>query len=299
MTKKIEKKKTDPEKVATENPNRVIAVGDFKISNDLPFVMIAGPCALENLDHAVFMATQLKKICDKLGVHYIFKSSYDKANRSGAKSGRGVGIDAAVDIFKAVKKKVGCPILTDVHTEEQYRHPIIKTIDVAQVPAFLCRQTDLLRAAAESGKVVQIKKGQFISPKETHFIFEKMKFFGNQNVILCDRGTFFGYNALVNDMTCYPIMAQTGCPVCCDCTHSCARPGAGDSCSLGYREMAEVIARAAVGVGVASVFAEVHQEPDTAPCDGANMMRLDQFERILTTLVKIDKVVKATHKNRK
>ncbi|MDR1499029.1 MAG: 3-deoxy-8-phosphooctulonate synthase [Rickettsiales bacterium] len=276
--------------------NIVIPVGDFKISNDLPFILMAGPCAMESMEHAIFMATEIKKICDKLGIHYIFKSSFDKANRSSATGKRGVGIDAATEVFQEIKKKIGCPTITDVHTPEQYKHKIMQYVDVAQVPAFLCRQTDLLKAAAESGKIINVKKGQFISPKETHYIFEKMKYFGNTKVILCDRGTFFGYNALINDMTCYPIMAETGCPVCCDCTHSCARPGAGDGCSLGYREMAEVIARAAVGVGVAAVFAEVHQDPDTAPCDGPNMIRLDQLKRILTKLVEIDKVVKNTKK---
>ncbi|MDR1425634.1 MAG: 3-deoxy-8-phosphooctulonate synthase [Rickettsiales bacterium] len=272
--------------------NRTVTVGNFKISNDLRFTLMAGPCALESLEHAVMMAKSIKNICDRLGINYIFKSSFDKANRTSAKGKRGVGIDEAVEIFQEVRKLVGCPILTDMHTAEQYKHPVVKTVDVVQVPAFLCRQTDLLRAAAESGKVINVKKGQFISPRETHYIYEKLESFGNTNVILCDRGTFFGYNALVNDMTCYPIMAETGCPVCCDCTHSAQRPGAGTACSLGNREMAEVIARAAVAVGIGVLFAEVHQDPDTAPCDGPNMIRLDQLERILTTLVKIDTVVK-------
>jgi 2-dehydro-3-deoxyphosphooctonate aldolase (KDO 8-P synthase) len=272
--------------------NKVISIADFEIGNDLPFVLLAGPCAMEGMEHSIFLATEIKKICDKLGIHYVFKASFDKANRSSVKGKRGVGIDASTEVFQEVKKGVGCPIITDFHTTEQFKHPVINVVDIVQIPAFLCRQTDLLKAAAETGKIINIKKGQFISPKETHYIYEKMKYFGNERVILCDRGTFFGYNALVNDMTCYPIMAETGCPVCCDCTHSCARPGAGDGCSLGYREMAEVIARAAVGVGVAAVFAEVHQDPDTAPSDGPNMIRLDNLERILTTLVKIDKVIK-------
>ncbi|MDR1494572.1 MAG: 3-deoxy-8-phosphooctulonate synthase [Rickettsiales bacterium] len=272
--------------------NRIITVGDLKISNDLRITLMAGPCAIETLDHAVMMAKSIKDICDRLRINYIFKSSFDKANRSSIRGKRGVSIDHAVEVFQEVRRQVGCPILTDVHTAEQYRHPIIKTIDVVQVPAFLCRQTDLLRAAAESGKVINVKKGQFISPRETHFIYEKLESFGNTNVILCDRGTFFGYNALVNDMTCYPIMAETGCPVCCDCTHSVQRPGAGNGCTLGNRDMAEVIARAAVAVGVGAVFAEVHQDPDTAPCDGPNMLRLDKLEEILSRLVKIDDVVK-------
>ncbi len=279
------------------NNNRRIKAGNFYISNDERFTLIAGPCQLETLEHSIMIAKSIKNICDKVGVNYIFKASFDKANRTSAKSKRGVGIDAATDIFREVKKETGCPVITDFHTEEQFRHPIINVIDVIQIPAFLCRQTDLLRAAAVTHKPVNIKKGQFLSPKETHFIYEKMKYFGNEDVILCDRGTSFGYNTLINDMTCYPIMTETGCPVCCDCTHSVQRPGAGDGCTLGNREMAEVIARAAVAVGVAAVFAEVHQDPDNAPSDGPNMIRLDQLERILSILVKIDDIVKNRESN--
>lgn len=276
--------------------NRRIKVGNFYISNDERFSLIAGPCQLENLEHSLMLAKSIKTICDKLGINYVFKASFDKANRTSIKSKRGVGIDAAVDIFKKVKKETSCPIITDFHVSEQFKHPIIDAVDMIQIPAFLCRQTDLLKAAAETGKPINIKKGQFLSPKETHFIYEKMKYFGNEDIILCDRGTFFGYNALVNDMTCYPIMAETGCPVCCDCTHSVQMPGAGNGCTVGNREMAEVIAKAAVAVGVAAVFAEVHQDPDNAPSDGPNMIRLDQLERILTMLVKIDDVVKNNKK---
>ncbi|MDR2777648.1 MAG: 3-deoxy-8-phosphooctulonate synthase [Rickettsiales bacterium] len=275
---------------------RTIGVGNLKISNDLRITVMAGPCVIESLEHTVMMAKAIRDICDRLRVNFIFKASYDKANRSSIKTARGIGIDKSVEVFREVKKQVGCPILTDVHTAEQYRHPVMEVVDLVQIPAFLCRQTDLLRAAAESGKVINVKKGQFISPKEMHFVYEKLESFGNSNVILCDRGTFFGYNTLVNDMTCYPIMAETGCPVCCDCTHSVQRPGAGDGYSLGNRDMAEVIARAAVAAGVAAVFTEVHQDPDSAPCDGPNMIRLDQFERILTTLLKIDDVVKSRQK---
>lgn len=272
--------------------NRRIKVGDFYISNDERFTLMAGPCQIESLEHSLMLAKSIKNICDKVGINYIFKASFDKANRTSIKSKRGVGIDAATDIFREVKKETSCPVITDFHTEEQFRHSIVDVVDVIQIPAFLCRQTDLLRAAAETHKPVNIKKGQFLSPKETHFIYEKMKYFGNEDVILCDRGTSFGYNTLINDMTCYPTMAETGCPVCCDCTHSVQRPGSGDGCTLGNREMAEVIARAAVAVGVAAVFAEVHQDPDNAPSDGPNMIRLDQLERILSILVKIDNVVK-------
>lgn len=272
--------------------NRVLKVGNFEISNDLNFILMAGPCQLESKEHALMLAIEIKKICDKLGINYIFKSSFDKANRTSVNGKRGVGIDASVEIFKTIKEEIGCPIVTDFHTTEQFKHQIINYVDVVQIPAFLCRQTDLLKAAAETGKVINVKKGQFLSPKETHNIVEKLDTFGNKNVILCDRGTSFGYNTLINDMTCYPIMAETGCPVCCDATHSVQRPGAGNGCTIGNREMAEVIAIAAVAVGVAAVFMEVHQDPDNAPSDGPNMIRLDQLERILAKLVEIDKVIK-------
>lgn len=276
--------------------NRVLKVGNFEISNNLRFTLMAGPCQLESLEHAVMMATEIKKICDKLKINYIFKTSFDKANRSSVNAKRGLGIDKAVEVFKTVKEKVGCPILTDFHSPEQFKHEIINYVDVVQIPAFLCRQTDLLKAAAETGKVINVKKGQFLSPKETHNIVEKLDTFGNKNIILCDRGTMFGYNTLINDMTCYPIMAETGCPVCCDATHSVQRPGAGNGCTIGNREMAQVIARAAVAVGVGALFMEVHQDPDTAPCDGPNMVRLDKLEGILKTLVAIDDVVKKKKK---
>ena len=272
--------------------NRVLKVGNFKISNDDRFVLMAGPCQLETMDHALMMAKEIKKICDKLNINYIFKSSFDKANRTSIKGKRGAGIEEGVKIFKKIKEKVGCPIVTDFHEAGQFKHKIIDYVDVVQIPAFLCRQTDMLKAAAETGKVINVKKGQWLSPKETHHIVEKLDYFGNPNVILCDRGTAFGYNTLINDMTCYPIMAETGCPVCCDATHSVQRPGAGNGCTIGNRDMAEVIARAAVAVGVAAVFMEVHQDPDSAPCDGPNMIRLDQLERILKKLVEIDEVVK-------
>lgn len=279
--------------------NIVIKVGDFEISNDKKLVFFGGPCQMETEEHSLFMAKSIKEICDRLNMNFVFKTSFDKANRTAATSKRGMGIDAAVDVFKEIKKQVGCPIVTDFHTAEQFKHPIVDTVDVVQVPAFLCRQTDLLQAAAETGKPVQIKKGQFISPRDTHNIFGKMKYFGNTKVILCDRGSCFGYNALVNDMTCYPIMAETGCPVCCDATHSAQIPGGGNGCSSGNREMAEYIARAATAVGIAVMFMEVHQDPDKAPSDGPNMIRLDQLERILKKLLEIDAVIKVDKKTTK
>ena len=272
--------------------NIKLKVGDFYIANNLPMVLLAGPCQLETTEHALMIAREIKNICDKLGINYIFKTSFDKANRTSATAKRGAGIDYAVDTFKTIKKELGLPIVTDFHTPEQMKHEIINYVDIVQIPAFLCRQTDLLKAAAETGKVVQVKKGQFLSPKETYNIFDKMKYFGNEKVILCDRGTSFGYNTLINDMTCYPIMAETGCPVCCDATHSVQRPGAGNGCTLGNRDMAAVIARAAAGAGIAALFAEVHQDPDNAPSDGPNMIRLDNLENVLRPVVEIDKVVK-------
>ena len=272
--------------------NRVLKVGNFEISNEKEIAILAGPCQLESLEHGLFMAKSLKEICDKLKVNFVFKTSFDKANRTSVKAKRGVGIDTVVNIFKTIKQELGCPIVTDFHNPDQLSHKIIDVVDIVQIPAFLCRQTDLLKAAAETGKVINVKKGQFLSPKETHSIVEKLDTFGNPNVILCDRGTSFGYNTLINDMTCYPIMAETGCPVCCDATHSVQRPGAGNGCTIGNRDMAEVIARAAVAVGVACVFMEVHQDPDNAPSDGPNMIKLSDFERIVSILLKIDKVTK-------
>lgn len=271
----------------------VIKVANFKISNELPFVLIAGPCAMESMDHSLMMADKIQNICKKLGVNYIFKASFDKANRTSAGSGRGIGIDECVDVFKAVKKKIGCPVLTDFHEKEQAQHEIAQVVDVLQTPAFLCRQTDLLKAVANVGKPVNVKKGQFISPNDAVQVAKKMLSFGNNQIMLCDRGTSFGYNTLINDMTCFKIMAEgSGCPVCIDATHSVQRPGGLGCKSGGDRELAEVIAKSAVAAGVASVFLEVHQDPDTAPCDGPNMIRLDNLERILKKLVEIDRVVK-------
>ena len=271
---------------------RTLQIGNFKVANNLPVALMAGPCQLENEEHALMMAREIKKICDKLGINYIFKTSFDKANRTSVNAKRGAGIDYAVNVFKKIKEQIGCPIVTDFHDKDQFKHKIIDYVDVVQIPAFLCRQTDLLKSAAETGKVINVKKGQFISPKETHKIFEKIQTFGNKQVILCDRGTCFGYNALINDMTCYPIMAETGCPVACDATHSVQRPGAGGDKTLGNRDMAKYIARAATAVGVAMLFMEVHQDPDNAPSDGPNMIRLDTLEEILTPIVKIDKIIK-------
>ena len=271
---------------------RTLQIGNFKVANNLPVALMAGPCQLENEEHALMMAREIKKICDKLEINYIFKTSFDKANRTSVNSKRGAGIDYAVNVFKKIKEQIGCPIVTDFHDKDQFKHKIIDYVDVVQIPAFLCRQTDLLKSAAETGKVINVKKGQFISPKETHKIFEKIQTFGNEQVILCDRGTCFGYNALINDMTCYPIMAETGCPVACDATHSVQRPGAGGDKTLGNRDMAKYIARAATAVGVAMLFMEVHQDPDNAPSDGPNMIRLDTLEEILTPIVKIDKIIK-------
>jgi len=269
-----------------------LKLNNFEISNDLPFVLIAGPCALESATHALFMAEEIKKICDKLGIHYIFKASFDKANRSSAKSKRGAGMEEAVKGFKLIKQNFNLPTLTDFHDASQTSLPIMEYIDIIQVPAFLSRQTDILKAAAETKKIVHVKKGQFMAPAESKNIVSKLEDFGSKKIMLCDRGTSFGYNTLINDMTGLKIMAETGYPVIMDATHSVQRPaGQGDS-SGGDRSMIEVIANAAVAVGVAGLFLEVHQDPDSAPCDGPNMLKLNDLERILAKLVKIDQIVK-------
>ena len=270
-----------------------LKLGNFNISNKDRFILMAGPCQLEDEKHSLMLAEGIQKICDRVGINYVFKASFDKANRTSGSSKRGVSIEEGESIFRKVKKELGCAILTDLHTTEQCKHSIVETIDILQVPAFLCRQTDLVKAFCDTGKIVNMKKGQFLSPQETHDIYSKCKNFGNEKIILTDRGSCFGYNALVNDMTCYPIMAETGAPVVCDATHSVQRPGAGNGCSLGNREMAQYIARAAMAVGLAGVFMEVHQDPDTAPSDGPNMIRLDKLEEILKILLELDNVVKS------
>lgn len=272
---------------------RTIQIGKIKIANNLPFTLIAGPCQTESLDHSLMIASSVKVICDKLGINFIYKSSFDKANRSSIGGQRGAGLEKTLPIFAAVKKEFDCPILTDIHSEEHCK--ILATcdeVDILQVPAFLCRQTDLLEAAAKTGKVINVKKGQFLAPWDAANIVKKMDHFGNQNLMLTERGVSFGYNTLVSDMRSLPIMAKTGCPIVFDATHSVQQPGGLGGASGGQREFVETLASAAVAVGIAALFTEVHQDPDNAPSDGPCMLRLDGLEKLLTKLKKFDEIVK-------
>jgi 2-dehydro-3-deoxyphosphooctonate aldolase (KDO 8-P synthase) len=272
---------------------RTISVLDVKISNDLPFVLIAGPCQVESRDHALMTAEYIKKTCDKLGIKFIYKSSFDKANRSSVEGKRGMGLEKTLPIFEEIRKTFGCPIITDIHNEEQCNLlASFADVDILQIPAFLCRQTDLLEAAAKTGKIINIKKGQFLAPWDVANIVKKMDYFGNKNLMLTERGASFGYNTLVSDMRSLPIMAKTGCPVVFDATHSVQQPGGLGGASGGQREFVETLACAATAVGVAALFTEVHQDPDNAPSDGPCMLRLDSLEKILTKLQKLDHIAK-------
>jgi 2-dehydro-3-deoxyphosphooctonate aldolase (KDO 8-P synthase) len=271
---------------------RHVAVGKVTFGNDLPFALIAGPCALESRAHALEMAEALKTITGKLGIGFVYKSSFDKANRTSAKSPRGVGLEKGLPLLAEVREKFGCPVLTDVHTPEQCAE-VAKAVDILQIPAFLCRQTDLLLAAAKTGKPVNIKKGQFLAPWDMANVVAKMDEAGNRNVLLTERGASFGYNTLVSDMRALPILARTGCPVVFDATHSVQQPGGQGESSGGQREFVPVLARAAVAVGVAGLFIETHQDPDNAPSDGPTMVRLDRMESLLSELAEFDRLAKA------
>lgn len=270
---------------------KTIAVQSIAISNTNPFVLIAGPCVLESRDHAMMMAKSLTTLCSKLDIPLIYKTSFDKANRTSITGARGLGIDASLKIFEEIKDTFNIPITTDVHSPEQCEI-VANVVDVLQIPAFLCRQTDLLQAAAKTGKVVNIKKGQFLAPWDMQNVVKKMESFGNSNVMLCERGASFGYNTLVSDMRSLSIMAQTGYPVIFDATHSVQQPGGQGSSTGGQREFAPILARAAVAVGVAGVFLETHQDPDNAPSDGPNMIRLSDMERVLIELKAFDAIAK-------
>ncbi len=274
---------------------RTIQVQNLQIANNLPFTLLAGPCQTESMDHSLMMASNIKRICDKLGINFIYKSSFDKANRSSVGGARGAGLKNTLPIFAEVKKQFKCPIITDIHNEEHCRILADREeVDILQIPAFLCRQTDLLEAAAKSGKIINIKKGQFLAPWDAANIVQKMDYFGNKNVMLTERGVSFGYNTLVSDMRSLPIMAQTGCPVVFDATHSVQQPGGLGGKSGGQREFVDTLASAAVAVGVAAVFMEVHQDPDNAPSDGPCMVRLDHLEKLLTKLKKLDEITKSS-----
>jgi len=272
-------------------PNNTVRVGALEIAQDKPFVLIAGPCAMESRDHALFMAQNLRTLTDKLGIGLIYKTSYDKANRTSLSGARGVGLEEALPVFQAVKDEIGVPVLTDVHSEAQCA-PVGEVVDVLQIPAFLCRQTDLLVAAAKTGKVVNVKKGQFLAPWDMKHVIAKVTGAGNPNVLVTERGASFGYNTLVTDFRGLPQMAAFGAPVVFDATHSVQQPGGQGGSSGGQREFVPVLARAAIAVGVAAVFMETHQDPAGAPSDGPNMVPLDQMEALLTRLKRFDAVAK-------
>jgi len=271
---------------------RHITAGNLTIGNDLPLSIIAGPCTMESRDHALDMSGALKEITDGLGIGLIYKSSYDKANRTSVASTRGLGLDKAMDIFQEIKKTTGLAVLTDVHSPEHCA-PVAEVVDVLQIPAFLCRQTDLLVAAGETGKTVNVKKGQFLAPWDMANVAKKVESTGNMNVMLCERGASFGYNTLISDMRALPVLAQTTCPVVFDATHSVMQPGGQGETSGGDRRFAPILARAAVSVGVAAVFMETHQDPDNAPSDGPVMIKLHEIKDVIENLMAFDAVAKA------
>ena len=268
-----------------------VDVGNASFGNGKPFVLISGPCQLEGLDHARMLAERLVEITSALGIGYVFKASFDKANRSSLQGRRGTGMDEGLTILSKIRAEFGCPVLTDIHERDQCA-PAAEAVDILQIPAFLCRQTDLLLAAGETGAAINVKKGQFLAPWDMGNIVDKIESTGNQRILLTDRGTSFGYNMLVSDMRALPIMAQTGYPVVFDATHSVQLPGGKGTSSGGQAEFVPSLARAAVAVGVSAVFIETHEEPSRSPSDGPNMVRLDEMESVLSSLKTIDNVVK-------
>ncbi len=269
-----------------------IEIGDLTVGNDLPLVVIAGPCAMESRAHALEMGQALKEIAGKLGIGLIYKSSFDKANRTSASSERGIGLDEALPIFAEIREVHGLPVLTDVHLPEHCA-AVAEAVDVLQIPAYLCRQTDLLVAAAKTGRAINVKKGQFLAPWDMANVAAKITGAGNDRVMLCERGASFGYNTLVSDMRALPVLAQTGHPVVFDATHSVQQPGGRGETSGGQREFVPVLARAAVSVGVAAVFMETHQDPDNAPSDGPNMVPIKELHGQLEILMEFDRLAKA------
>lgn len=263
-----------------------VSVGNVTFGNDLPFVLIAGPCQIESLDHAFMMAESISKAAQKAGVPFVYKSSFDKANRSSISTARGVGMETGLNILAAVKERFGCPVITDVHTAEQCA-PVGEVVDILQIPAFLCRQTDLLIAAGNTGRAVNVKKGQFLAPWDMKNVAEKIASTGNDRILLCERGTSFGYNTLVTDFRSLPIMAETGYPVVFDATHSVQQPGGRGASSGGERRFVPALARAAVAVGCAAIFIETHEDPDNAPSDGPNMMPLHVLAALVRELSNI------------
>jgi len=275
-----------------QKPNSTVSIGAVRVGNELPLALIAGPCVLESKAHALEMAAALKEIAGRIGIGLIYKTSFDKANRTSVKSARGIGLDKALPIFSQIREQLKVPVLTDVHEPEQCAR-VAPAVDVLQIPAFLCRQTDLLLAAAKTGKVINVKKGQFLAPWDMQNAVEKITGAGNRNVLVTERGVSFGYNTLVSDMRALPILKKTTqAPVIFDATHSVQQPGGHGDKSGGEREFVPVLARAAVAVGVAGVFIETHQDPDKAPSDGPNMLPLKDMEPLLRVLVEFDRLAK-------
>jgi 2-dehydro-3-deoxyphosphooctonate aldolase (KDO 8-P synthase) len=275
-----------------QSPNAIVRVGSVRFGNTLPVAVIAGPCQLESRAHALEVAAALKEVAERLGFGLVYKSSFDKANRTSAAAPRGLGLRQSLPIFAEIRDSLGLPVLTDVHDARQCA-PVAEAVDVLQIPAFLCRQTDLLLAAAATGRVVNVKKGQFLAPWDMVNVVAKLTEAGNRNVLLTERGTSFGYNTLVSDFRGLAIMARTGAPVVFDATHSVQQPGGQGGSSGGQREFVPVLARAAVAVGVAGLFIETHPDPDHAPSDGPNMVPLREFERLMKDLLALDRLTKA------
>ena len=271
--------------------NHKVKCSNFEIANDKPFTLIAGPCQLENEDHALKISSELKKITNSLGINLIYKTSFDKANRTSLKGKRGMGLEKSLPIFDKIRKEVGLPVLTDVHTAEQCS-VVAKHVDVLQIPAFLCRQTDLLIAAAKTGKIINVKKGQFLAPWDMANVIKKIEHSGNKNILITERGASFGYNTLVSDMRALPIMSRFGFPIVFDVTHSVQQPGGMGEKSGGQREFVPYLARAAIAVGVGAIFMETHEDPDNAPSDGPNMVPLNEVKALLKKLTEIDKLIK-------
>jgi 2-dehydro-3-deoxyphosphooctonate aldolase (KDO 8-P synthase) len=272
-------------------PAQQIDIGDLKVANDLPLTLIAGPCAMENRQHALDMAGALVEMAKTLGIGLIYKTSFDKANRTSISSGRGVGLDEALPVFQEIRTTFGCPVLTDVHEREQCA-ALKGAVDVLQIPAYLCRQTDLLVAAAQTGLAVNVKKGQFLAPWDMKNVVAKIAESGNPRILITERGASFGYNTLVSDMRAIPVLRDTGYPVVFDATHSVQQPGGQGATSGGQREFVPVLARAAVAVGVAAVFMETHQDPDNAPSDGPNMVPLSDMNALISELLEFDRLAK-------
>lgn len=269
-----------------------VSIGPLTVGNDRPLTVIAGPCQIESLDHALMIAERMAAICAEAGAGYVFKASYDKANRTSISGQRGVGMDEGLRVLAEVKARIGCPVLTDIHGPDHCA-PVAEVVDVLQIPAFLCRQTDLLLAAGETGAVINVKKGQFLAPWDMANVAAKIESTGNRRILLTERGVSFGYNTLVTDMRSLPVMKRTGWPVVMDATHAVQQPGGQGTSSGGQREFAPVLARAAVSLGIAAVFIETHEDPDNAPSDGPNMIPLDRMAALVNSLMGFDRLAKA------